>query len=378
VAEHLPRPHPAVAQPAPRRRSRLSTVCRSLSVCSSSSRPRSLITASNRVLVVSRSEERPQPVAGSPSSGGFRPGHCLPIHDRPRGFPCTRDTPQWIGRQPTSSAVESRSTTAGCSHFDGSGFDPARSEDLDPPRSRIAKVPVSTHDDGYGQHWSAPPWQARLRAGVRVGTTIVLDTDDPKSGLIAGDKRRRRRDHTGRRGRRVGPRVPAQHRPADHAVPRTRSGVGARARAAAGAPQPALSAAARARARRLPVGAVLALVGTMPNAAASSASSPDRVCLRRGGRIRRAARELCPTGFGFGLVASVGFAFAVFFAFLAATFLGEATTFVAAFAPPIRAPKSIVITQAARRRTCRPRWTRAPSRSRPRAIPDRACSAVRR
>ena len=29
---------------------------------------------------------------------------------------------------------------------------------------------------------------ARLRAGVRVGTTIVLDGDDEQSGLIAGDR----------------------------------------------------------------------------------------------------------------------------------------------------------------------------------------------
>ena len=28
---------------------------------------------------------------------------------------------------------------------------------------------------------------ARLRAGVRVGTEIMLDCDDPDSGLIAGD-----------------------------------------------------------------------------------------------------------------------------------------------------------------------------------------------
>jgi hypothetical protein len=29
---------------------------------------------------------------------------------------------------------------------------------------------------------------ARLRAGVGVGTTIVLDADDAQSGLIAGDR----------------------------------------------------------------------------------------------------------------------------------------------------------------------------------------------
>lgn len=29
---------------------------------------------------------------------------------------------------------------------------------------------------------------ARLRAGVRVGTTIVLEADDHESGLVAGDK----------------------------------------------------------------------------------------------------------------------------------------------------------------------------------------------
>ena len=29
---------------------------------------------------------------------------------------------------------------------------------------------------------------ARLRAGVRVGTTIVLEHDDPGSGLYAGDR----------------------------------------------------------------------------------------------------------------------------------------------------------------------------------------------
>jgi len=29
---------------------------------------------------------------------------------------------------------------------------------------------------------------ARLRAGVRVGTTIVLDVDDGPSGLMAGDR----------------------------------------------------------------------------------------------------------------------------------------------------------------------------------------------
>ena len=29
---------------------------------------------------------------------------------------------------------------------------------------------------------------ARLRAGVRVGTTIVLDSDDAQSGLMAGDR----------------------------------------------------------------------------------------------------------------------------------------------------------------------------------------------
>ncbi len=29
---------------------------------------------------------------------------------------------------------------------------------------------------------------ARLRAGVRVGTTIVLDGDDPTSDLVAGDR----------------------------------------------------------------------------------------------------------------------------------------------------------------------------------------------
>ena len=29
---------------------------------------------------------------------------------------------------------------------------------------------------------------ARLRAGVSVGTTIVLDTDDAGAGLIAGDR----------------------------------------------------------------------------------------------------------------------------------------------------------------------------------------------
>ena len=29
---------------------------------------------------------------------------------------------------------------------------------------------------------------ARLRAGVRVGTTIVLDGDDAESGLVAGDR----------------------------------------------------------------------------------------------------------------------------------------------------------------------------------------------
>ncbi len=29
---------------------------------------------------------------------------------------------------------------------------------------------------------------ARLSAGVRVGTTIVLDSDDSESGLVAGDR----------------------------------------------------------------------------------------------------------------------------------------------------------------------------------------------
>ncbi len=29
---------------------------------------------------------------------------------------------------------------------------------------------------------------ARLRAGVRVGTTIVLESDEPESGLVAGDR----------------------------------------------------------------------------------------------------------------------------------------------------------------------------------------------
>ena len=29
---------------------------------------------------------------------------------------------------------------------------------------------------------------ARLRAGVRVGTTIELESDDPESGLVAGDR----------------------------------------------------------------------------------------------------------------------------------------------------------------------------------------------
>ncbi len=29
---------------------------------------------------------------------------------------------------------------------------------------------------------------ARLRAGVRVGATIVLERDDPTSGLVAGDR----------------------------------------------------------------------------------------------------------------------------------------------------------------------------------------------
>jgi hypothetical protein len=29
---------------------------------------------------------------------------------------------------------------------------------------------------------------ARLRAGVSVGTTIVLDADDAQSGLLAGDR----------------------------------------------------------------------------------------------------------------------------------------------------------------------------------------------
>jgi len=29
---------------------------------------------------------------------------------------------------------------------------------------------------------------ARLRAGVSVGTTIVLDADDTESGLVAGDR----------------------------------------------------------------------------------------------------------------------------------------------------------------------------------------------
>jgi hypothetical protein len=29
---------------------------------------------------------------------------------------------------------------------------------------------------------------ARLRAGVKVGTTIVLDADDARSGLVAGDR----------------------------------------------------------------------------------------------------------------------------------------------------------------------------------------------
>ena len=47
-------------------------------------------------------------------------------------------------------------------------------------------MPVSTHDDGMDSI-GARHLAARLRAGVRVGTTIVLDTDDPRSGLIAGD-----------------------------------------------------------------------------------------------------------------------------------------------------------------------------------------------
>ena len=44
----------------------------------------------------------------------------------------------------------------------------------------------STHDDDMDSI-GARHLAARLRAGVRVGTTIVLDTDDPRSGLVAGD-----------------------------------------------------------------------------------------------------------------------------------------------------------------------------------------------
>ena len=47
-------------------------------------------------------------------------------------------------------------------------------------------MPGSIHDDSMDSI-GARHLAARLRAGVRVGTTIVLDTDDPTSGLVAGD-----------------------------------------------------------------------------------------------------------------------------------------------------------------------------------------------
>ena len=47
-------------------------------------------------------------------------------------------------------------------------------------------MPGSIHDDDMDSI-GARHLAARLRAGVRVGTTIVLDTDDPRSGLVAGD-----------------------------------------------------------------------------------------------------------------------------------------------------------------------------------------------
>ena len=47
-------------------------------------------------------------------------------------------------------------------------------------------MPGTTHDDDMDSI-GARHLAARLRAGVRVGTTIVLDNDDPRSGLVAGD-----------------------------------------------------------------------------------------------------------------------------------------------------------------------------------------------
>ena len=150
------------------RRSRSSIVACSRSVCSSSSRPRSTIsasTASSSSVAAKSAFSR----CRMPSSGVLRPGQCSQSRSS-RGCSCTSVASEGgLCRRPASSAVE----------FGARPPAPAIStvrHVLLPPTGDARSGP-----SGQDRAWittGARHLAARLRAGVSVGTTIVLERDD--------------------------------------------------------------------------------------------------------------------------------------------------------------------------------------------------------
>ena len=190
---------------------------------------------------------------------------------------------------------------------------------------------------------------ARLRAGVRVGTTIVLDADDPESGLDRGRPRRRatrsRRTASSSSGTGDSGSASTRRRCRTTLSQRPRE---TRTREQAG---PARPAAARERAPRLRVQRPRPRLagGRTRRRRAGRRACVTGGCVRRGTRGIRcgpARLGLCACGLlGMHGGMLLGLLLRCWSSFLAATALTLTGAFVAALAPPVRAPKSIVITQ---------------------------------